>query len=1025
MAEDKTIVSRIQHRRGLKQDLPQPLRAGEIGLATDSRQVFIGGDASNPQNVDYNAISYIENTAGAKTHMTSIANNNIIAFQVPYIKYKRGDFDSIINSQSWLPSNARSTDAASNKGQLFNNSTFPIFSTAVTNTVTSTISADTTGTVTVYVNKDASDSTASDTLGNIRVGDHVTFGGVIPAEPIIVDSVAVNDASSYIITVNSQQTLTTGTAVAFIPKTVKNYVTGGAFTSSEVTVKKNGIAMISETNPSLFTPSAVSDFTLNGTSTTPDGTHTLRLRTAPGSSEEVTLCYYSNANVIAAFEGVGNKIAVTSSISSFYDAHSIPDYRRIPKENIRVSTESGLGYIALNTKHISSVADGANISTPSSISLGNLMVSREDIKSTSSLAVDGSDLATYVVSLASPSDNVYKTIGGTDIYRYDRAYLKTVNNTTGYLHKHVFDIADSDGSSGTLKITIPQKTWIGARSSTATLSSDASLVNNGFTNASHDRTIITLTPSNSDTDGVAVGHYVRLVDTSGSPSIELHDKMLKVVSKSSTTIDVDLDQLGGGNTAPTFTANITNNLAFVNHATDSTGDDSVQIYSPDHLITSGVTNVYLNQTGAGGVMGAGANISTTIETSSITSNTFITTGVTMPIATALDEISGTFFPVLLASYTSVAVHPVLAIDLSSDTTLTAACARVNTPTVSIPAVSATATSIFSSLRELPQTNGTFNAVYFSQRPGFSSVSAGGLEFVLHEDKDVATCSVLGLTAGEYNRNNSSVKAKLERWMNSLVNSRDVQLFTKVFHGGSQYSTFPYNDTNAKSIYNGKTAVPNHLTQYNLEIDNTYNEIFFSSREESGNFNTLTNNLFSSSTFDKAQDTTNGTKGLVNLKNNLEIQTREAASFGEKVETYESLEVVTILESNTSTDVILSLDASVYNTFALDYTITESAGLPNKYLRMGTMQISARPDWTTSPTTAVIFADRFSSSWDLTHANPVVEPKFEATLNGNNIELKMDLQYSDPANPTVGQEAVHTLQATLRMKYVARRWSSTA
>lgn len=38
----KVIISRIQQRRGLKQELPQPLRPGEIGFATDSRQVYIG-----------------------------------------------------------------------------------------------------------------------------------------------------------------------------------------------------------------------------------------------------------------------------------------------------------------------------------------------------------------------------------------------------------------------------------------------------------------------------------------------------------------------------------------------------------------------------------------------------------------------------------------------------------------------------------------------------------------------------------------------------------------------------------------------------------------------------------------------------------------------------------------------------------------------------------------------------------------------------------------------------------------------
>lgn len=1025
MAEDKTIVSRIQHRRGLKQDLPQPLRAGEIGLAVDSRQVFIGGDSNNPQNVDFNSISYIENTAGAKTHTTSIANNNIIAFQVPYIKYKRGDFDSIINSHSWFPSNPRSTDASTKAGQKYNSLDHPVFSSATTSTVSSTVYANTVGTTTIYVTKDAADGTASDTLGNIRVGDIVS-GTEIVGTPI-VDSVAVNSANDFIITVNSAQTLTANSAISFTPKTIKNYVTGGPFTSTEVVVKKNGIEQIAESNPALYSPSAVADYSLNASAVTPGGIHTLKLRTAPTSSDEVTVCYYSNANVISAFEGVGNKIAVSSSISSFYDAYSIPEYRKIPSENVRVSTETGLGYIALDTKHISSVADGANVSTPTNITLGNLMISREDVKSTSTIAVDGSDLATYVVSLSSASDNIYKTIGGSDTYRYDRAYLKTPNNALGYLNKQIFDVADSDGTSPTIKITIPQKSWTGARTSTAILSTDSTHVNNGYTNTVHDRTIIQITPSNGDIDGVKVGHYLRMVDTTGTPSIELHDKILKVVGLGSNYIDVDLDQLGGGNTAPSFTAGISSDLAFINHGVDSTGDSHLQVYAPDNQLTYGVTSVELKQTGAGGQLGAGANVAVTIDHTDISANTFIITNLNnpMPIATNLDEIAGTYFPTLLPSYTAVAVHPVLAIDLSGDTSLEQACARVNTSTVSIPAVSTDPSTIFANLRQLPQTDGSFNAVYFSQRPGFSSVSAGGLEFVLHEDKNVATCSTLGLTAGEYNRNNSTVKAKLERWMNSLVNSRDVQLFTKVFHGGSQYATFPYDDTNSKSLYNGKTGVPNHFTSYDVEIDNTYNELFFSSREEAGNFNTLVNNLYAVSTFDKTQDTTNGTKGLINLKNNLEIQTREAASFGEKLETYESLEVVTILESNDQNDVIISLDASVYNTFVIDYTITETAGLPNKYLRMGTMQISARPDWTTSPTTAVVFGDRFSSSWDLTHSNPVVEPKFEATMNGNFIELKMDLQYSDPANPTVGQEAVHTLQSTLRMKYVAKRWSSTS
>ena len=101
MAEnDKTIVSRIQHRRGLKQDLPQPLRPGEIGLATDSRQLYIGGDPTNPATADYHSVSYYENTLSAKDHVASIANNNIVAFNVPSIRYVEGEFNGTSKVQS-------------------------------------------------------------------------------------------------------------------------------------------------------------------------------------------------------------------------------------------------------------------------------------------------------------------------------------------------------------------------------------------------------------------------------------------------------------------------------------------------------------------------------------------------------------------------------------------------------------------------------------------------------------------------------------------------------------------------------------------------------------------------------------------------------------------------------------------------------------------------------------------------------------------------------------------------------------
>ena len=41
-----TKITKMQQRRGLRRDLPLPLAPGEFGLATDSRELFIGNDLS-------------------------------------------------------------------------------------------------------------------------------------------------------------------------------------------------------------------------------------------------------------------------------------------------------------------------------------------------------------------------------------------------------------------------------------------------------------------------------------------------------------------------------------------------------------------------------------------------------------------------------------------------------------------------------------------------------------------------------------------------------------------------------------------------------------------------------------------------------------------------------------------------------------------------------------------------------------------------------------------------------------------
>ena len=99
----KIIISRIQQRRGLKQDLPQPLRPGEIGFATDSKQIYIGADTDDLISATYNKTVSFENTLGASATTLSLANAQIIKFTVPHIRYPKGSgqFDGVTKSKSW------------------------------------------------------------------------------------------------------------------------------------------------------------------------------------------------------------------------------------------------------------------------------------------------------------------------------------------------------------------------------------------------------------------------------------------------------------------------------------------------------------------------------------------------------------------------------------------------------------------------------------------------------------------------------------------------------------------------------------------------------------------------------------------------------------------------------------------------------------------------------------------------------------------------------------------------------------
>ena len=84
----KIVISRIQNRRGLKADLPSPLRPGEIGLATDSNEVYIGLDPDYDTTGLKHNVATVNNVLSGVTYANNFINNNFIRFTLPSKKVR-------------------------------------------------------------------------------------------------------------------------------------------------------------------------------------------------------------------------------------------------------------------------------------------------------------------------------------------------------------------------------------------------------------------------------------------------------------------------------------------------------------------------------------------------------------------------------------------------------------------------------------------------------------------------------------------------------------------------------------------------------------------------------------------------------------------------------------------------------------------------------------------------------------------------------------------------------------------------
>jgi len=81
-----TTYTRIKNRRGNKADLPQPLADGEIGLALDTREVYIGAGNQDLLNTDVQVTPFLDAQSTISDDLgnltSSTTNNGILNFNI-------------------------------------------------------------------------------------------------------------------------------------------------------------------------------------------------------------------------------------------------------------------------------------------------------------------------------------------------------------------------------------------------------------------------------------------------------------------------------------------------------------------------------------------------------------------------------------------------------------------------------------------------------------------------------------------------------------------------------------------------------------------------------------------------------------------------------------------------------------------------------------------------------------------------------------------------------------------------------
>jgi len=702
-----------------------------------------------------------------------------------------------------------------------------------------------------------------------------------------------------------------------------NLETNLAFTANTITVVKNGEVLSGSDNATVA--NLVSHDYIFSSNTALANTHTATFRNLLSSTDEVALTYYGNSAVVQALDGFSSsntQISFYSTALNFYDQFSIPDYRKIDEKFIRVSPTTGVGHIGLEYKHISIVADSSANVTVSG--LGNLRTS------------NASDIENSITFTPSGASNVVVTVDNSGtLYNassyYNHIYVENLTNS--WVNNKAVPLTASNTTS--VSFTLPSgNTWQTARTCTAAAS------------------VGTSTTITGNVDGLSVNDTVRFI---GSGASQFNDTNKKYVVQSLTSSSFTV-------TEDNVSSEVANNLDYINYGSDASGAN-VQIFSANHGVPVGGQFKLAGSSATGQVANGNATLIGTA-----TDNTFF-----MAAAGAgSSNVTGTA-SVVFGSDTSGSITRVRSTDLSSATTLSEAAAIVN---------NLSDADAWESLQLVPDNP---NRIYFTSK---ASKSSTPFNFRLHNDS-ADTLSKLQLLDSEYvygsklYDRDTTVKAKLEKWLDSTLKSSEINLFESVA---------------TNQVYGSNAFLGSHsLESYPVDIDNEFSEMSFTSNEEAENFAYILNNMY----FAKSGS---DVKGLLTTKLNIEILTSLGSSSGLKTTSFDVTNTATISSGNVIASSDLPISTATYDTHVLEYSVKYDGTSDGNYRRTGTIYLNAFENSVTGNSDVVI-QDIASDVSD--------------TLSGN---VSFGATFNSVTN-LITLTAQNTTNKNLTMNWVQRRWTS--